>query len=273
MQGRELGMDYAGSSGQLQRCAGAGLHAAAPSPQAAHLCASSLPPLPPLQGPAVTMVRRHARGGDQGVSFGPALSTVTGNYVAAKRKGVVNGVDYQHTGVVRFVQVCGWILGCGASAGCCSGGTSLRYRDPSVGCTNSAGVGCGTLLCGAMPLLRGLQSNCGATLPLSYALRPQTDALQRQLDNGNIVLLSNLGYSAAGEVLNCDTYTVATRAAVDLQVGLCLAGFFSFIYFSQQGEALNCSTYTVATRAAVDLQVRLKVLGLSVLRRWRYWTG
>lgn len=24
--------------------------------------------------------------------------------MAAKRKGVVNGVDYQHTGVVRFVQ-------------------------------------------------------------------------------------------------------------------------------------------------------------------------
>jgi hypothetical protein len=51
------------------------------------------------------MVRRHERGGEQSVSFGPALSTVTGNYVAAKRKGVVNGVDYQHTGVVRFVQV------------------------------------------------------------------------------------------------------------------------------------------------------------------------
>lgn len=46
----------------------------------------------------------------------------------------------------------------------------------------------------------------------------QTDAVRRQLDSGNVVLLSNLGYSAAGEVLNCDTYTVATRAAVDLQV-------------------------------------------------------
>lgn len=66
------------------------------------------PPLPLPQGPAVTMVRRHARASDQGVSsYGPALSTVTGNYVAAKRKGVVNGVDYQYTGVVRFVQVGG----------------------------------------------------------------------------------------------------------------------------------------------------------------------
>ena len=44
----------------------------------------------------------------------------------------------------------------------------------------------------------------------------QTDAVRAQLDAGSVVLLSNLGYSASGEVLNCDTYTVATRAAVDL---------------------------------------------------------
>ncbi len=31
--------------------------------------------------------------------------TVSGNYVAAKRKGVVGGLDYQLTGMVRFVQV------------------------------------------------------------------------------------------------------------------------------------------------------------------------
>ena len=71
-----------------------------------------------LQGPMVTMVRRHARSGGEGPQaasqqqqqqqqqhYGPALTTVSGNYVAAKRKGVVGGVDYQLTGVVRFVQV------------------------------------------------------------------------------------------------------------------------------------------------------------------------
>jgi amino-acid N-acetyltransferase len=103
------------------------------------------------KGPEVTMIRRHSRGGTastgQSGQFAPALTTVSGNYVAAKRKGVVNGVDYKNTGVVRFVQ---------------------------------------------------------------------RDAVQKQLDSGNVVLLSNLGYSAAGEVLNCDTYTVAVRAAVDL---------------------------------------------------------
>jgi amino-acid N-acetyltransferase len=94
------------------------------------------------------MVRRHTQNQSaQAVSHAPAVQTVTGNYVAAKRKGVVNGVDYQMTGMVRFVQ---------------------------------------------------------------------TEAIKQQLDEGSVVLLSNLGYSAAGEVLNCDIYTVAARAAVDL---------------------------------------------------------
>ena len=53
-----------------------------------------------LQGPAVTMVRRHTRGQDR-LHYGPALQTVSGNYVAAKRKGVVDGVDYGFTGAVR----------------------------------------------------------------------------------------------------------------------------------------------------------------------------
>ena len=46
------------------------------------------------------MVRRHSRGSDQ-VHYGPALQTVSGNYVTAKRKGVVDGVDFGFTGVVR----------------------------------------------------------------------------------------------------------------------------------------------------------------------------
>jgi len=35
--------------------------------------------------------------------FGPALNVVSGNYVAAKRRGVVDGVDFGYTGEVRFV--------------------------------------------------------------------------------------------------------------------------------------------------------------------------
>lgn len=98
------------------------------------------PSPPAVQGPAVTMVRRHARGGEgaQQQHYAPALQTVSGNYIAAKRKGVVGGVDYQMTGVVRFVQ---------------------------------------------------------------------TDAVRRQLASGCVVLLSNLGFSAAGEILNCDIFS------------------------------------------------------------------
>ncbi len=67
---------------------------------------SLLPPLaPPIQqGPAVSMVRRHARS-NRSFHYGPAVQVISGNYVAAKRRGVVGGVDYMHTGVVRFVQV------------------------------------------------------------------------------------------------------------------------------------------------------------------------
>lgn len=42
------------------------------------------------------------------------------------------------------------------------------------------------------------------------------DAIKRQLDNDNIVLLSNLGFTAAGEVLNCNTYDVGLHAAMEL---------------------------------------------------------
>ena len=103
------------------------------------------------KAPTVTMMRRHARSNEKGSSSSrnqtPSVTTVSGNYVAAKRKGVVGGIDYQHTGSVRFIQ---------------------------------------------------------------------SEAVQYQLQNGNVVLLSNLGYSASGEPLNCDIYSVAVRAAIDL---------------------------------------------------------
>ncbi|KAL0055755.1 hypothetical protein WJX82_004086 [Trebouxia sp. C0006] len=55
------------------------------------------------KGPSLQMIRRHARSSEQ-MHYGPALQTVTGNYVAGKRKGVIGGVDFGSTGTVRFVQ-------------------------------------------------------------------------------------------------------------------------------------------------------------------------
>lgn len=98
------------------------------------------------RGPSVPVFRRHAKGETE-MHFGPALNVVSGNYVAAKRRGIINGVDFGYSGEVRFVAV---------------------------------------------------------------------DAIRRQLDNENIVLLSNLGFTAGGEVLNCNTYDVGLHASIEL---------------------------------------------------------
>jgi hypothetical protein len=46
------------------------------------------------------MIRRHAKS-DQEMHFGPALRVVSGNYIAAKRRGILDGVDFGYTGEVR----------------------------------------------------------------------------------------------------------------------------------------------------------------------------
>ena len=45
----------------------------------------------------------------------------------------------------------------------------------------------------------------------------QVNAIRQQLDIGNVVLLTNLAYSAAGEVLSCNIYDVATHAAIEME--------------------------------------------------------
>ena len=54
----------------------------------------------------------------------------------------------------------------------------------------------------------------------------QVTSITRQLDAGAVVLLSNLGFSAAGEVLNCDIYQVpgsplCTHAMIDFSAVFC----------------------------------------------------
>lgn len=39
------------------------------------------------------------------------------------------------------------------------------------------------------------------------------EAISHHLNEGNIVILNNLGYSASGEVLNCNSYEVACMTA------------------------------------------------------------
>ncbi|KZV57022.1 hypothetical protein F511_08180 [Dorcoceras hygrometricum] len=94
-------------------------------------------------GPSLSVIRRH---GDNSRRY-DGISVATGNFLAAKRRGVVDGIDYVSTGVVKKIDV-------------------PRIRE--------------------------------------------------RLDQDCIVLLSNLGYSSSGEVLNCNTCEVATASALAL---------------------------------------------------------
>ncbi|CAH9142451.1 unnamed protein product [Cuscuta epithymum] len=94
-------------------------------------------------GPSLSGIRRH---GDNS-RWHDGVSVSSGNFLAAKRRGVVEGIDYESTGEVKKIDV-------------------SRVRE--------------------------------------------------RLDQNSIVLISNVGYSSSGQVLNCNTYEVATACALAL---------------------------------------------------------
>mmetsp|Transcript_30301 Transcript_30301/g.57117 ORF Transcript_30301/g.57117 Transcript_30301/m.57117 type:complete len:477 (-) Transcript_30301:1020-2450(-) len=107
------------------------------------------------KAPPVVQLRR--QGMPERLHQNVSVRTTFGNFVAAKRRGVVDGIDFGETGEVRYVDA---------------------------------------------------------------------QAIQDQLNLNNVVVLSNLGYSAAGEVLNCHTFEVATMAAIQLKADkvVCMMG-------------------------------------------------
>ncbi len=111
---------------------------------------------------------------------GARLRVCGGNFVCGKPLGVVDGVDYCHTGEVRRVD---------------------------------------------------------------------REAIERQLDDGSIVLLSNLGYSPTGEVFNLSVEDVAAQVAVALQADklICFGAGNGIV--NQQGERHS----ELLTRAAERL--------------------
>ncbi|XP_062187435.1 probable amino-acid acetyltransferase NAGS2, chloroplastic [Phragmites australis] len=96
-------------------------------------------------GPPMLNLRRH---GVIGRWHGLVDNVASGNFLGAKRRGVVNGIDYGFTGEVKKIDV-----------------SRIRER----------------------------------------------------LESDSIVVVSNMGYSSSGEVLNCNTYEVATACALAIE--------------------------------------------------------
>jgi len=79
----------------------------------------------------------------------------------------------------------------------------------------------------------------------------------KQLELGHVVLLSSLAYSAAGEVLNCNSYDVAVHAAVELKADkfICVTDGVSELDLPQW-LPLRDAEELIGERAAALQQVR-----------------
>jgi len=104
---------------------------------------------------------------------GADIRVASGNFVTAKPMGVRNGVDLQHTGEVRKIDVVG---------------------------------------------------------------------IRRRLEQGDMVLLSPLGYSPTGEIFNLSLEDVATRAAIDLDADKLVFLMNTAGVTGMEGELLRCLT-------------------------------
>lgn len=100
------------------------------------------------------------------------------------------------------------------------GGESARLEALfSMGISNSPMQGSDVRLCrGNFVTAKPVGIHDGIDYQYTGKVRKiRTTAIQQQLDQNNIVLLSNLGYSLTGEIFNLSAEEVATEASVALQ--------------------------------------------------------
>eukprot|EP00899_Mesostigma_viride_P023963 jgi/Mesvir1/4751/Mv05539-RA.1 len=126
-------------------------------------------------GRAVPDLRR----GHGGRWKGMAIKVASGNFVSAKRLGVLNGVDYGGTGEVIRVDV---------------------------------------------------------------------DTILERLEGGAVVLMSNLGYSTTGSVLNCSSYEIATATSIALKADKLICLLNGPPVLNKDGKVLKWLTLKEADR-------------------------
>uniref|UniRef100_A0A0D9X0W9 amino-acid N-acetyltransferase n=1 Tax=Leersia perrieri TaxID=77586 RepID=A0A0D9X0W9_9ORYZ len=117
-------------------------------------------------GPPMLNLRRH---GTIGRWHGLVDNVASGNFLGAKRRGVVNGIDYGFTGEVKKIDI---------------------------------------------------------------------SRIKERLDSESIVVVSNMGYSSSGEVLNCNTYEVATACALAIEADKLICIVDGQI-FDEHGRAIH----------------------------------
>lgn len=150
------------------------------------------------------MIRRHTKG-DREIHFEPALNVVAGNYVTAKRRGVVDGTDYGLTGEVRqpvsdldrpdALELLNRRLVRRSAAS--PGGTSTACR-PLEGCTTAA-LHCYKTAGSAAPLLHCC---CNAAAMHCYRTACKAPILPKAWD---VMSCLPHGFTSAGVDHVCDT--------------------------------------------------------------------
>ena len=108
---------------------------------------------------------------------GAKIRVASGNYITAKPKGILNGIDFQHTGEVRYID---------------------------------------------------------------------NEAIDQQLQQNNVVLISPVGYSPSGEIFNLCAEDVATEVAIALQAEKLILMAEESCYIPENGQLIQQMTTTEA---------------------------